>query len=516
MKKLLALLLALTMALSVTAALAEVTYPIDTKGEDVTLTVFCVNKVSNYAANYNDVPFFQKLEEQTGIHIEFIHPAASGLQETMNLLFLGDDLPDIILCGNLYNGGEFQGVADGYFLDLAPYLPEYAPDYWAYVSADDETYRQVANAEGVIPCFHIVKPVADPPYQYFMLRQDMLDELDAEIPTTIAEFEQLFDKMLAKGIVPYMPASNGYEKQIMGAFDVIRDFYLNADGQIVYGQVQPQFKEYLELMHSWYEKGYISKDFTAATSSNTNTLFDTGVIGTYVAAVVATYNRGQSAGFEVVSAPYMRLEPEQQLHWEDYNITTITPHNEANAVITTTCKYPEIAVQWMNYCYTEAGANLANWGTEGETYTVDENGKKVYTDLLLNNETMSTSQASYFYKMHVWPKMQEPDVVCHADLLKSEGALNSRLAWANDSYVDSSYVLPTLALSADALNAKTEIMSEITTFVDEMTLKFITGEASLDDFDAFTAQVWDSGLQDVLDIMTAAYEEYMSITVPEK
>ena len=59
-------------------------------------------------------------------------------------------------------------------------------------------------------------------------------------------------------------------------------------------------------------------------------------------------------------------------------------------------------------------------------------------------------------------------------------------------------------------------MLDIETYVNEMTLKFITGEASLDEFDSFVEQVWDSGLQEVLDIMNAAYADYMNIKAPQK
>ena len=172
-------------------------------------------------------------------------------------------------------------------------------------------------------------------------------------------------------------------------------------------------------------------------------------------------------------------------------------------------------MQWLNYCYTEAGSNLACWGVEGEAYNVVD-GRRVYTDLIMNNPNLTTTNASYYYKMHVWPKLNEPDVVCHADLLKSEGALNSRLKWANETYFDSAYVLPSVTLSEDDLNTRTEIMSDIETYVNEMTLKFITGEASLDEFDSFVEQVWDSGLQEVLDIMNAAYADYMNIKAPHK
>ena len=125
-RKLTALLLAVLTLCLCTGAMAA-GYPIDTQGKDVSLTVYCANAISNYVTDYNETPFFQEMEKATGIHINFIHPATSGMQEAMNLLFLGKELPDIIMCGNYYDGGVFQGLEDGYVVDLTDYLPEYAP-----------------------------------------------------------------------------------------------------------------------------------------------------------------------------------------------------------------------------------------------------------------------------------------------------------------------------------------------------------------------------------------------------
>lgn len=195
MKKLLSLVLALAMCcMALSPAFAQEAYPIVKDGDEpITLTVFSVNRVADHATDYNETAFFQRLEEATGIHIEWIHPASSGLQEAVNLLFLGDKLPDIIMCGNLYNGGEFQGVTDGYFVNLAEYLPTCAPEYWSLITESSERYRDCANSEGIVPAFRIVKPEADPPYQYLMFRTDMLDELDSELPIFLEDYEAVFE-----------------------------------------------------------------------------------------------------------------------------------------------------------------------------------------------------------------------------------------------------------------------------------------------------------------------------------
>ncbi|MBS7299581.1 MAG: extracellular solute-binding protein, partial [Eubacteriales bacterium] len=305
-RKLTALLLAVLTLCLCTGAMAA-GYPIDTQGKDVSLTVYCANAISNYVTDYNETPFFQEMEKATGIHINFIHPATSGMQEAMNLLFLGKELPDIIMCGNYYDGGVFQGLEDGYFVDLTDYLPEYAPDYWQLITSGDEIWRQVSNGDGRVAAFYTIKEPGDTQHRRMLLTQETLDEIGATIPTTLADVEDVFAKMLAHGVTPYILDKTGYEPQFLGMYDLMKGFYKDAEGNILYGQVQPAFKNYLTLMHDWYEKGYISKGFIGSNTKNNNTLFDTVKVGMYFDSFSAAYIRGVANCKTVVTAPYPRL-----------------------------------------------------------------------------------------------------------------------------------------------------------------------------------------------------------------
>ena len=506
MKKILSLVLALLLLLGAFSAVAEVAYP----REKDELTVWMENPLPDYVANANDLPFYQALEEATGVHINFIHPTSSNVKEQFNLLMFDNQLPDIICGGNLYEGGVFQGIKEGVFLDLAPYLAEYAPDYYAIITANDAIYREIANADGQIGYFGRIKLEKDPPFRRMVLKQEMLDELGIAIPETLDEVENMFQLMLDKGITPFMLKANGMEPNFMGMYDVIAGFY-QKDGEILFGQIQPGFKDYLTLMHSWYEKGYISKDF--ANQTGVNTMFDNGEIGTYYDAIVATYNRGQRYGATIVAAPYPRLNKEQQLHWEDTQYGNfIFNSNNDNIVITADCKKIETAMKWLNYRYTAEGADLCNWGIKGVSYEVVD-GKKQYLPAMIANEKFTPEQTSYYYKMHLGAKLAEPDVVCHANLLASEGARNSRMRWADCNYIDMDYVLPTLAYTADQNARRAKIMSEVNTYVDEMVLKFIIGTEPLDHFDAYVEQVKSMKLDEATQIVTEAYQAYMAITV---
>ena len=58
-------------------------------------------------------------------------------------------------------------------------------------------------------------------------------------------------------------------------------------------------------------------------------------------------------------------------------------------------------------------------------------------------------------------------------------------------------------------------MNEVNTYVNEMMLKFIIGSESFDNWDTYVQNVWGLGLQDVIDVETAAYETYLSVSLTD-
>lgn len=486
-------------------------------GEVVTLTYWApINAAaSKYVTSYSENTAYQEVMERLGIKIEFIHPAVGQEQEEFNLLFLGDKLPDIIAYADHYVGGEFQGMRDGVFQDITELAPEYAPDYYKILQNDEEFYRESTDNDGHLVSFNAYKPVGDPPFRRWVLNQALLDELGCEIPRTIDQFEEMFDKMQAKGITPYLLDRSGYEVQLMGMYDL----YFNKDihfykweDTVKFAPVEDKFLDYLTLLNNWYSKGYISKDFSSIQETEANTMFDTGQLGTQLFAIVSTYNRCQAQGIDIVSAPYPRLYEGQELHWDDYNNWPRTYFPGETAVISKDCKNVEAAMKLLNYGYTQEGADLYNWGVEGINWDW-QGDKRVYNDTMLNNPKFGTEEASYIYKMLFAPKWAYPDVESHANLLKSEGALKSRMQWADDEGIDSSMQLPPYQLGEDEQQRLAEIMTPICTYIDEMVLKFITGAEPLSNFENFRSTIMSMGIEEALELEQNGYDNYISKTV---
>lgn len=51
-------------------------------------------------------------------------------------------------------------------------------------------------------------------------------------------------------------------------------------------------------------------------------------------------------------------------------------------------------------------------------------------------------------------------------------------------------------------------MTAINTYLEEMFIKFLMGNESLDKFDSFVKQLEDMGIRDVIDIYQGALERY--------
>ena len=275
MKKIISVMLCLAMLITPLASMAEVTYPISDTPITLTYWMPLNGGAAKYITSYDENTAYAQMQLDTGVDIEWKHPAVGQEQEAFNMMLLSKELPDLIAMANKYTGGEHQGVRDGIFVDLTPYLEEYAPDYWALLQSNEEFRRTVTDENGMIAAFCTYKEPGDPNAMRLVLQDSVMKELGAEVPLTIADWDALFEKMLAKGITPYLLDANGQSKLFMGAFDTYPGFYVK-DGQVQYGFMNEGFRAYLKQMNEWYQKGYISKDFTSIDGNTANTMFDSG------------------------------------------------------------------------------------------------------------------------------------------------------------------------------------------------------------------------------------------------
>ena len=531
MKKLLALVIALLMLCSASALAAEELpgyykppvmlegqYPIAEEGVQLKYWMPINSGAANFIASYDENPTYQQAQEKTGVDLVFIHPAAGTAKEAFELMLSGGELPDMIQMekSTWYNGGLEAMYQDGIIIDLTPYLDELAPQYKEVITHTDLAWRQ-CSSDGKVLGFWKITFADKMPYNRFNTNKDWLDEAGMAEPKTIAEYEAYFDWILANkpGVAPIYFDINGAAEQVMnltmGAFDQLFTWYIQKDTEdtVNYWAVGDGYKDWLELMNRWYTKGYLSSDFMSTTMTEAQAMFDAGKIGCIADSVDATYSRDKDA-FTVTNLPYMRKEADSVLGSNLPN-TPVGDGGDWVTVITSACKNPKAAIQYLNYGYTYEGSLPFTFGIEGVHWNWGENGLPQFTDEILHNpQGMTISNVSYALKCHFASRYCYPDAIGHPGTASNQEALRIRTMWAGDTNEQNFLRLPPISLTTDEAGERADIMIQVNTYANEMMLKFITGAESLDYYDTYLQELTARGLDRAVEITQTALDRYLA------
>lgn len=162
------------------------TYPIETDAE-LTYWVTLNSNVAAYAQSLNDTDFAQWLQEDTGVKVNFIHPAAGQEQEKFNLMIASRDMTDIVETGwSSYTGGPGKAITDKIIYPLDEILEKVSPNFKKYLEEHPEVAGQVKTIDGQYYMYPFT--TLDSRLRTavgFMIRQDLLDKAGLDVPETI-------------------------------------------------------------------------------------------------------------------------------------------------------------------------------------------------------------------------------------------------------------------------------------------------------------------------------------------
>ena len=498
------------------AAPAEFSYPMDT---DVTLT-YWAELNANVAANYNNLgetELGKNLMAQTGIDVEFSHPAVGQLNEAFNLLLSDEVLPDIMEYNWLgYSGGPEKAIKDGVIIPLNDIIDQYCPNLKAYLAANPEIDKMIKTDDGTYYCFPFIRG-GDTllTSMGLFLRGDWLEELGLEVPTTIEEWEIVLTKFKeekgAAAPFSYQYGSGGLTNNnpFAYAYGVTRNFYINDEGKVVFGAVEEGYKEYLQLMNKWMEAGLIDIDLLTLTGDQVAAKMTNGTAGASFAYCGSGMGNWTTAGkatnenFTLVAAPYPSLvegqKPEMGQRDNNYLGT-------GSAAITTSCENVEAAARLLDYAYSEAGHTLYNFGAEGVSYELVD-GEPHYTDLLLKNPdglSITHAMAGHIRANYNGPFVQNEAYAQQYYTLDTQK--EAVKIWADTNM--GAHVVPPITPSAEESKEQSQIMNEINTYRDQYTIKFILGDADFSEWDTYVEQIYKMGLDRVLEIQNSALDRY--------
>ena len=504
-----------TAADSANAATEEFSYPMSGKE----LTYWCelnTNVSANYT-NMGDTPFGQGLMERTGVTITYLHPPTGQLNEQFNLILADGDLPDIMeYTWQSYPGGPQKAIEDGNILALNDIIDQYCPNLKAYLEAHPDVDRQCKTDEGNYYMFPFVR--GDDSLRVstgLMIRQDWLNDLGLEMPTTIDEWHDVLTAFKTeKGATApfafeYTTPSLRNNWPFMSAYNTTAEFYVGDDGKIHYGPAEENYKEFLATMNQWYKEGLLDPDMPTAQLDQVSAKMTSGASGASLGwigsrmGVWTTAAKETDPNYDLEAAPVPTLNKGETAKMGPMDNVVV---NNGGAAITTRCKDIEAAARLLDWAYSDEGHMYYNFGTEGESYTM-ENGEPVYTDLILNNPDglpIAQAMSGYIRGNYNGPFVQ--DVRYAQQYYTMDCQKKAQATWTVPEA--SEHVLPPITPSSGESEEFSAIMNEINTYRDEMTLKFILGTESLDNFDKFVDTMNQMNLKRAIKIENSALDRY--------
>ena len=551
MKKLIAMMLALVMALSLCVACGGNSGSTggnkggsgDAEGA-VKLSVGLPTKATVLSYEENALTYW--VEEQAGVDLSFV-PYSGGTDigtQISTTVAAQQELPDILFGISL--GEEvYQGYGhDGYFLDLTPYYEDRegaSKTFWTRLEQNfteaeiDDIMRKITDPDtgkiyGVPTMDTTMIDVMD--YQMW-INTEWLDYLKLDMPTDADSLYKVLKAFKDKdpnqnGKADEIPLYGGQEAGLGGDvvnwlinmflyFNDRKNFSIDDDGQVYAPFITNEYRDALKYVNKLIDEG-LMLDSVFNTKMNEMPMITTPASGT---AIVGCF-----AGHLTIHADYNNPIMLQYKSMPIWSNAVFNDHNcKINCFITADCDNPDKAFEVMMTLWSEEGSRRVRYGEYQVNWTDADEGAvsdlglpatyKLLKDPLMQQNTCLWSGASC--TLCVWAELEDAQVV--RELSPGEAAKQQMHAesYANFKAAAEKYnppaknICPTLVYTVEEKEDTQAQRTACSDFYKKSRTDFCVGDLDPNsdaDWKKYVDTLWELGLQDWLDVAQVAYDRH--------
>ena len=392
MKKLLALLLALCLLLPAGLAAAETVFPLSE--EKITFRIATWQRSGQ--VDYNDMLMWQKYEEMTNVHIDWIHLPDSTFVERRNAMFTQDDLPDAIYRAKFSLSDVNKYAAEEMLLPLDDLVDNYAPNLQKFFAEYPQVRKALTMEDGhlySLGYFNICDGLTV--YTRQFLNMDWMNRLNLQVPTTIDEFTDVlraFRDNDANGDgdpTNEIPLAGGNIENLLstfyGSFGLQNrgpsQDWVDVDettGSLRFWPTSEGYKKLMKTARLWYEEKLLDNEIFTTDSARTVANGTANLEGVWCA-VNLTNVGGQAEKYAGLPAALIGPDGDQL-----YTNCKPVIYSPGSFVICDGAKNTETLIKWVDYFYSQEGAELL-FLVDEKLYNTDENGVRSYNDYVTKN-----------------------------------------------------------------------------------------------------------------------------------
>ncbi|MBQ9301179.1 MAG: extracellular solute-binding protein [Clostridia bacterium] len=460
----------------------------------------------------------KEYEKMTGVHIEWENVDPSVFSNTLAAAIASDTLPDIIFKGNVTNELLYAWGDEGILVDLAPYLKDYAPNFYKLMKENPSIEQSITAPNGAIyglPQVVIAAAMRVPDKMY--INTKALAASGCELPKTLDDVYEMLLAMRDADFngngeldeVPLMSNTDWLYRYFLGSFGLRTRgaHHQTVDADPVTGEIRvfaqsENYRKFLEYLHKLYDEKLLYQEiFTegkkneAAYSANDRL----GVIMDTTLNAVPTDKMPDWIG--------LTWQPEGPDGFALASEIRSNLHSEGNFCITDACQQIELAVSWIDYFYSEEGSLFYHAGIKDVNWEEKEDGSRYYTDATLATRTSDMTADSFLGQFAMWPGGRNPSVMLdnlwgaeYEDLPSSTAA--ALIHYASD------IIWPIISWTPEENEVIKTVQADIQSFIAASTAQAIAGEIEITDawWNEFVARIDTMGA----DKLIAAYESALN------
>ncbi|MDD3334464.1 MAG: extracellular solute-binding protein [Eubacteriales bacterium] len=509
MKKLVALLTALTLLIGLT--------PIVAMAEEVpTFTIAIVRHTLDKGEDIGTKYAAQKAFEKTGVKIEWLELESGTETERANVMLASGDLPDAFL-GVLSEDMLVKNLDS--FVSLSDLIDENAPNIKAQYDQYPKLWEMLTMTDGSIYSL-AVGDYSNPDNQangIQFINKAWLDKLGLAIPTTT---EELYNVLVAvrdgdpngNGLADELPlifCENNWAAHFtnfMGSWGFV-DYYKIENGQFIFTPTLPEFRSCLEFYHKLASEGLLDVEGFTQTNQQYYAKLKENIGVSYCGWTPASNFDPEIAAEYVAMAPvqasdYPEIKP--VVSGENERFTG----NRFGFAITTSCKDPAKLLQWFDAQNADTATKMEwKYGEAGLLWEMDENGQAwaLYPDTVTTDFTRENMKYTYGL-VNRNPCLIMPNELEQNDPVKAPEAV-VRLGFVNtvkDSFA--AEVLPIRSVPEDKTSERALVYADLKAYLDSFVADCVVNgvddakwQTHLSNVDGYGAAQWTQWYQDFLD-----------------
>lgn len=467
--------------------------------------------------SYDQQLAWQAMADRLGITVEWTTVSGVDRTTSFSLVMASGDLPDFFIDIDPLYYEEFG--RKGALIPLNDAI-ESMPNLQALLAEDDEALPSITSADGNI---YFLPRLLEPAARYWpglFIRQDFLEQVGKEVPTTTEEFKDALVAILAGVEDCTLPITGGQQvvKTLVWPFGIgnrgtgtgLTDDAFVEDDVVKYGPTDPRYRDALAYIRDLYDAGLIDPEWNTVTGDQTRTNMVTGasaVAAGSFSGMLSTYNGLLIADGQGEAMTYIEplIGPEGVQTWQGHHTSIDQSYGMA---IASTSQNVDTVIALFDYTYGDEGRELIYWGVEGDTFEIVDGAyqfteKVTSSDLgvlnYLNNYSANTS---------CYPSALITEFY-HATLseLAREGNLaETELGQAHDIR------LPSVRYTEEEISEVNTILTDLNAYVDETFAAFITGREDIHDdakWESYLAGFDSLRLEELMGYYNDAYARFL-------